>query len=389
MSISEESVRDILKSVRFPGLPKDIVTLGLVETVVVKGDVVEMRLDIPSGNPDAVKKLAGEAHDVVATMDGVADVRIQIKTPRGLESMAAPTPEQSGSRSPGVPPLGQPVGASARPGPAIDRAPIAGVRHVVAVASGKGGVGKSTVASNLAASLVKVGIGVGLMDADIYGPSVPTMLGIHAEPEIADLNGKRAIIPVEKFGMKLMSLGFIQPEEDPVIWRGPLVMKAVRQFLRDVDWRGADVLVIDLPPGTGDAQLTLTQSAPLDGAVIVTTPQDVALIDARKGLAMFREVDVPVLGIVENMSLYHCPQCGHEEHIFKHGGGRVAADELGVPFLGAIPIDPAVARCGDDGTPIVVRYPESPAALAFHEVAKAVLQVVEVRGNDPATEVVS
>jgi len=256
----------------------------------------------------------------------------------------------------------------------FQRDPIPGVRHLLAVASGKGGVGKSTVAVNLAAALGQLHGNVGLMDADIYGPSVPTMLGTHEEPGVAEVDGSKKLVPLEKFGLKLMSLGFLQPEDSPVIWRGPLVMRAVRQFLRDVDWRGVDILVIDLPPGTGDAQLTLTQSAPLDGAIIVTTPQDVALIDARKGLKMFEEVDVPVLGIVENMSVYHCPECGHEAHIFRREGGRRTAEELGVPLLGDVPIDPRVAECGDAGTPTLTEHPDSEVAVAFLEIARAVLE---------------
>jgi ATP-binding protein involved in chromosome partitioning len=264
------------------------------------------------------------------------------------------------------------VGDAGKPEPLIQRDPIPGVKHVLAVASGKGGVGKSTVAANLAIALLQHGYSVGLMDADIYGPSVPTMFGVREEPEIIDVEGRRMILPLERHGLKLMSLGFLQPEDDPVIWRGPLVMRAVRQFLRDVDWRGCDILVIDLPPGTGDAQLTLTQSAPLDGAIIVTTPQDVSLIDARKGLHMFREVDVPVLGIVENMSVYTCPECGHVEHIFRSGGGKRTAQELGVPLLGDIPIDRRVAECGDAGTPSVLAHPDSEVARAFGAIAATV-----------------
>ncbi len=250
------------------------------------------------------------------------------------------------------------------------------MKHVIAVASGKGGVGKSTVSVNLAAALAQLGENVGLMDADIYGPSVPTMLGTHEQPEVVDRNGKRMLIPVNKFGMNLMSLGFIQPEDDPVIWRGPIVMKAIRQFLRDVEWNGSEILVIDLPPGTGDAQLTLTQSSPLDGAVIVTTPQDVALIDARKGLRMFQEVDVPVLGLVENMSVFCCPECGHRSHVFSTDGGKRTAEELDVPFLGALPLDPAIATAGDAGTPYVVEHPDSEAAAMFREIAQKVLDAV-------------
>ena len=269
----------------------------------------------------------------------------------------------------------------------IQRDPIPGVQHVVAVASGKGGVGKSTVAVNLAVAVSQLGIDTGLMDADIYGPSVPTMLGSHQEPDISEIDGRRVIVPIERFGIQLMSLGFLQPEDAPVIWRGPLVMKAVRQFLRDVDWRGSDILIIDLPPGTGDAQLTLTQSAPLDGAVIVTTPQDVALIDARKGLHMFREVEVPVLGIVENMSRYQCPECGHEAHIFRRDGGKRTAEELGVPLLGAVPIDPRVAECGDAGTPIVARHPDSEVAAIFRDIAGQVLESIEFAAPEEDQEI--
>jgi ATP-binding protein involved in chromosome partitioning len=287
--------------------------------------------------------------------------------------------------APASPGGGTPVGEGGRPEPLIRHDPIAGVTHVLAVASGKGGVGKSTVASNLALALRNQGRAVGLMDADIYGPSIPTMFGLHEEPEISEVEGRRMITPLERYGIKLMSLGFLQPEDDPVIWRGPLVMRAVRQFLRDVDWRGCEILVIDLPPGTGDAQLTLTQSAPLDGAVIVTTPQDVSLIDARKGLHMFHEVNVPVLGIVENMSVYTCPECGHAEHIFRAGGGRRTADELGVPLLGDVPIDPRVAQCGDAGTPAVIEHPESEVAKAFGSIATLVADALEAKETAPAT----
>lgn len=260
---------------------------------------------------------------------------------------------------------------------------------MIAVASGKGGVGKSTVAVNLAAALAQLGEKVGLMDADIYGPSVPTMLGTHEEPQLTEIDGERAIIPVEKFGMRLMSLGFIQPEDEPVIWRGPIVMKAVRQFLRDVDWRESETLVIDLPPGTGDAQLTLTQSAPLTGAIIVTTPQDVALIDARKGLRMFQEVDVPVLGIVENMSVYRCPECGHEEHIFGSQGGERTAEELDVPFLGALPIDREIAESGDAGIPYVVSHPDSEGTKAFLKIAERIREIWRRRAEEEDSETVN
>lgn len=239
------------------------------------------------------------------------------------------------------------------------------IKNLVAVASGKGGVGKSTVAVNLALALHYQGKPVGLMDADIYGPSVPIMMGLQG------LNPQTTPFPVERYGLKLMSMGFIVPPEQAVIWRGPMVHRAIVQFFNDIDWGPLDYLVIDLPPGTGDAQLTLTQAAPLSGAVIVTTPQDVSLIDARKGLEMFRKVNVPVLGIVENMS-YFVGEDGKRYELFGHGGGRKLASEAGVPFLGDLPIDPKVAECGDSGDPIVHRYPESAVAQAYVKLAETV-----------------
>src|SRR5262249_52359740 len=246
-------------------------------------------------------------------------------------------------------------------------------RCVVAVASGKGGVGKSTVAANLALALQQGGKRIGLMDADIYGPSVPIMMGVPT------VDPRTTPFPIERYGIKLMSMGFIVPPSQAVIWRGPMVHKAVTQFLTDINWGELDYLVIDLPPGTGDAQLTLTQTAPLSGAVIVTTPQEVSLIDARKGLEMFRQVRVPLLGIVENMS-YFVGQDGKRYEIFRHGGGRKLAGDAGVPFLGEIPIDPRVAECGDAGDPIVHKYPDSEVAKSYLALATAVAQQLQQAG---------
>ncbi len=380
MPVSSEQIRAALAGVKFPGLSRDIVSFGLVEHVEVEESLVRIRLSVPSGDDRAIEQMARDAHGAVSQLEGVDEVQLDISAPRTAAAPSgAAAPPGGGMNLPGAPPANAgthpsagPAGPAGRPEPLIQRDPIPGVKHVLAVASGKGGVGKSTVASNLAVAMQQRGLSVGLMDADIYGPSVPTMFGVHEQPEIVDVEGRRMIIPLQRHGLKLMSLGFLQPEDAPVIWRGPLVMKAVRQFLRDVDWRECDILVIDLPPGTGDAQLTLTQSAPLDGAVIVTTPQDVSLIDARKGLHMFREVDVSVIGIVENMSVFHCPECGHREHIFRDGGGRRTAEELGVPLLGDIPIDPRIAQAGDAGTPTVLAHPDSEAARAFVEIASVV-----------------
>jgi ATP-binding protein involved in chromosome partitioning len=259
---------------------------------------------------------------------------------------------------------------------AVPKINLPNIRHVVAVASGKGGVGKSTVAANLALALKAIGQKVGLMDADIYGPSVPIMMGVQ------NVDPQTTPFPIERYGIPLMSMGFIVPPNQAVIWRGPMVHKAVSQFLTDIAWGPLDYLVIDLPPGTGDAQLTLTQTAPLSGAVIVTTPQEVSLIDARKGLEMFRQVRVPVLGIVENMS-YFVGEDGKRYEIFRHGGGRKLAQDAGVPFLGEVPIDPRVAECGDSGEPIVHRYPDTPVAQAYRALAQTVVDELARTGQQP------
>ncbi len=262
---------------------------------------------------------------------------------------------------------------------------IAGVKAIIAVASGKGGVGKSTVAVNLALGLSALGLKAGLLDADIYGPSVPRLLAIKDKPRT---DGKK-LQPIEKFGLKTMSIGFLVGEDTPMIWRGPMVQSALTQMLGDVQWAPLDVLVVDMPPGTGDAQLTLAQRVPLKGAIIVSTPQDLALIDARKGLAMFKKTEVPVLGIVENMSVFVCPNCGHESHIFGHGGARQTAAELGTDFLGEIPLVQAIRETSDAGTPIVAIAPGGPESRAFLALAAKVAEKLSVTGNArPAPKIV-
>jgi ATP-binding protein involved in chromosome partitioning len=261
---------------------------------------------------------------------------------------------------------------------------VEGVKHIIAVASGKGGVGKSTVAVNLALSLSKLGLKVGLLDADIYGPSVPRLLDITQKPETAE--GKR-ILPIEKHGLKTMSLGFIIREDEAAIWRGPMVQSALMQFLTQVNWAPLDVLVLDMPPGTGDAQLTITQRVALTGAVIVSTPQDIALIDARKAIAMFQKVKVPILGLVENMSMFVCPGCGEQHPIFGHGGAKDTATALGAPFLGEIPLVPKIRELSDSGTPVVVTEPDGPEAAAFHAVAAKVAAALETP-HRPAPKIV-
>jgi ATP-binding protein involved in chromosome partitioning len=258
----------------------------------------------------------------------------------------------------------------------LQQQPIAGIKNIIAVASGKGGVGKSTVAANLAVALQTNGADVGLLDADIYGPSVPTMFGINEKPKAT---AEQKIIPLEKYGIKLMSIGFLLEEDNPVIWRGPLVAQLLQQFLRNVEWGELDYLVIDLPPGTGDAQLTIVQTIPLSGAVIVTTPQDIALIDASRGLQMFNKVNVPVLGIIENMSYFLCPNCGHRTDIFSYGGGRKTAERLKVQFLGEIPIDASIREASDSGKPIVIAEPGAPQSRSFMEISRRIAAEISVR----------
>ncbi|HQT94837.1 MAG: hypothetical protein B7Z61_05085 [Acidobacteria bacterium 37-71-11] len=346
MAISEAEVREALKQVKFPGLSRDIVSFGFVRSVQVEGDVVAVEIALTTANPQAGEAVERDARVVLEALPGVREVKL------GCTVHA---------------PQNAPAAAPAR-------RVLPGVRYKVAVASGKGGVGKSTVAANLALALQRGGATVGLLDADIYGPSQQMMMGCTDKPRV---NAAEKILPVDGNGVAVMSLGFLMDPDQPVIWRGPMVMKALQQFIEDVEWGTLDYLVVDLPPGTGDAQLTITQQVPLDGAVIVTTPQDVALIDARKGLAMFQKVNVPVLGMIENMSSFVCPHCGERSEIFKHGGGRRTAEQLGVPFLGDIPIDPAIVLGGDAGTPIVASHPDSAAAKAFLELAAAVREQVE------------
>lgn len=344
---TKEQILEALKGVKFPGLSRDIVSFGFVHDIVVEGGNVAFTVRFQTENQNAKEQITRNAEAAVRALPGVETVRMAVDV---------------GSRQ--AAPMG---GAPAEMLP--------GVKYKIAVASGKGGVGKSTVSTNLALALHALGYSVGMLDADIYGPSQQMMLGIEGRPQIDETDEK--IIPMENHGIKTMSLGLITDPDTPVIWRGPMVMKALDQFLTDVKWGELDFLIIDLPPGTGDAQLTLTQKVPLSGAVVVTTPQDVALIDARKGLAMFRKVNVPVLGIIENMSYFICRHCGEREEIFGHGGGRKTAELLGVPFLGEIPIEPKVVVGGDTGAPIVVLDPSSAAAQAFRTLAATVVQQVE------------
>jgi ATP-binding protein involved in chromosome partitioning len=356
--VSEQQVLDALKHIVEPESGRDIVSLGMVSGVVVKDGNVGFAIEVAPEKGAAMEPARQAAENAVDAIPGVLSVTAVLTAHR--EAGAQPAQQPGPGHGPGH---GQEPDALAP-----------GVKHIVAVASGKGGVGKSTTAVNLALALAAQGHSVGMLDADIYGPSQPRMMGISGQPVSPD--GER-LEPMENFGIKVMSMGFLVEEETPMIWRGPMVMSALQQMLRDVNWGELDIMIVDMPPGTGDAQLTMSQQVPLAGAVIVSTPQDIALLDARKGLNMFRKVDVPVLGIIENMSYYHCPNCGHQANIFGHGGARKEAERLGIDFLGEIPLDIVIRETSDGGRPIVVSDPESAHAKAFLAIADSIWQKLE------------
>ncbi len=344
--VTEERVMKALGRVIEPELFKDIVTLNMVKEVRLDGNDVSFTVVLTTPAcplKDEITRRAEKALREEIKEVGKIDVNYTANVTSGKSQ--------------------------------VKENYIPGVKNTIAVSSGKGGVGKTTVSVNLAVALAQTGARVGLMDADIYGPNVPLMLGVETPP---NQEGDK-LIPAESHGVKLISMAFFVSEETPVIWRGPMVHGAIMQFLKDVAWGELDYLVVDLPPGTGDAQLSIAQLVPLTGAVIVTTPQEVALLDSKKGLAMFKKVHVPVLGIVENMSYFQCPHCQHQTEIFSRGGGKLAAEKLGVPFLGEIPIDPAIREGGDTGMPIVVADPASPQAKAFMAIAKTLAAQISVR----------
>ncbi|GAB4239546.1 MAG: Mrp/NBP35 family ATP-binding protein [Kiloniellaceae bacterium] len=365
--ISEAVVLDALRAVKDPSKGEDIVTLGMVSGLIIKDGNVGFAIEVDPRQGAAMEPLRKAAEKAVYDLAGVTSVTAVLTAERSAPAgQAAP---QAGGKPSGQ---GAAQGSPQGPGGAM----IPGIRSIIAVASGKGGVGKSTVTTNLALSLAQQGLKVGVLDADIYGPSQPRMLGISGRPTSPD--GK-ILNPMENYGIKCMSMGFLVAEDTPMIWRGPMVQSALQQMLRDVDWGELDVLVVDMPPGTGDAQLTMAQQVPLTGAVIVSTPQDIALLDARKGLNMFRKVDVPVLGIIENMSVFVCPNCGHESHIFSHGGARREAERLGMEFLGEIPLDIEIRETSDGGRPVVVSKPDAPNAQAFAAIARRVWEKVSTQ----------
>ncbi|MDK9697842.1 MAG: Mrp/NBP35 family ATP-binding protein [Siculibacillus sp.] len=357
MAVTNEQVLEALSRLAAPDGRGSLAASPALSQIVVKDSKVFFSIGVESADADRMESLRAAAEAAVKALPGVEGVMVALTADR--------------PRTPTLPNQPTAVPPASNPGPKTNanEGGLPGVRHIVAVASGKGGVGKSTTAANFALGLASLGLKVGLLDADIYGPSVPKLFGLTGvHPEIRD----QMLIPIETCGIRVMSIGFLVDEDAPMIWRGPMVMSAVTQLLRDVNWGGLDVLVVDMPPGTGDTQLTLAQQVPLAGAVIVSTPQDLALIDARRGVAMFQKVDVPILGVVENMSYFVCPNCGTRHDVFAHGGARAEAEKLGVPFLGEVPLTMAIREGSDGGRPIVVTAPDGPHAAVYRDIAAKV-----------------
>ncbi len=343
--VTQESVLDALKSVKYPGFSRDVVSFGLVKQVEVKEGGVRVVLQLTSANEEAAGQIRSAAGDVLRRIPGVEKVQVEILQPSG----PAPAPSN----------------------PLSSQAKVPGVARILAVASGKGGVGKSTCSVNLACALNRSGLRVGLLDCDIYGPSIPLMMGVHGRPSV---NEREQLVPLVAHGVRVMSMGLLISDDQPVVWRGPMITKTIQQFLLAVDWGDLDFLLVDLPPGTGDAQLSLCQTVPLDGGIIVTTPQEASLGVVRKGIAMFNKVHVPILGIVENMSYFTTPQ-GERMEIFGHGGGRQEAARQNVPFLGEVPIYTEIREGGDRGMPVTVSAPNHAAAQAFKGIADQVQKI--------------
>ena len=339
---TEAQILEALKKVRDPEVGKDLVSLNMIKDVQICGDAVAFTLQLTTPAHPRKEEFEQDCKLAVGSLENVNSVNVRVT------SHVTARPSMAGKMD------------------------IAGVKNIIAIASGKGGVGKSTVAVNIALALRKEGAKVGILDADIYGPSQPLMLGIPKAQPIAA--GENKINPLEAHGLKVMSMGFLLTDDQAVVWRGPMIDKLLTEFIRNVEWGELDVLVVDLPPGTGDAQLTMVQKAPLSGGVIVTTPQDVALADVRRGMQMFEEVHVPVLGVVENMSYLVCSSCGHKAHVFSHGGGAEVAKQFNVPLLGEIPLVRDIVQGGDEGTPIMVSQPEHPQSRVFVDIAGQVLK---------------
>ena len=339
--VNQTDIQDALKSVKYPGFSRDIVSFGLVKEISVANGAVSVVLQLTSPNPEAAQQIKTDAERVLKALPGVNQVHVEARQPAA----------------------GQPAGGT---NPFANQRSVPGVKRVIAVASGKGGVGKSTCSVNLACALQHLGTRVGLLDCDIYGPSIPLMMGVHEKPTVS---AEERLVPPVAHGVKVMSIGLLLTDDQPVIWRGPMIAKTIDQFLMAVEWGELDFLLVDLPPGTGDAQLSLCQTVPLDGGVIVTTPQEASLGVVRKGIAMFRKVNVPILGIVENMSGFTTPN-GERVDIFGHGGGKGEAARQNVPFLGEVPIFTEIREGGDRGMPMAVSAPNHPAGKAFIQIAE-------------------
>jgi ATP-binding protein involved in chromosome partitioning len=340
--VTEDDIKTALRAVKYPGYSRDIVSFGLVKQIAAKDGAISVAMQLTTGNPGIANQIKSESERALKALPGVTRVHVEVKL-HGAPQAAAP---QS---------------------PWAQQNKVPGIRRIVAVASGKGGVGKSTVSVNLACALQHLGATIGLLDCDIYGPSIPLMMGVHERPTISE---QEKMVPPSNYGVKLMSMGFLVEGDHPVIWRGPMIMKTIQQFFSAVEWGELDLLLVDLPPGTGDAQLSLCQTVPLDGGVIVTTPQEASLGVVRKGIAMFQKVNVPILGIVENMSYFTTPT-GERVEIFGHGGGQAEAARQQVPFLGEVPLFTEIREGGDRGEPVVVSAPGQPAGQAFIKVAEA------------------
>jgi ATP-binding protein involved in chromosome partitioning len=371
VGVTQQQVLDTLAKVASPR-GTALTDANVLSAISVADGKVFLSINVDAAEARAWESVRAQAESAVRAIPGVTTAMIALTAERKAGAGTPPPHRHAHAQdhAQGIAPV-----ASHRPpqnpggSPMARQAEIPGVAAVIAVASGKGGVGKSTTAINLALGLRDLGLRVGLLDADIYGPSVPRLTGIREKPE---LNSERKMIPIERFGLAIMSIGFLVEEDTAMIWRGPMVMSAITQMLRDVAWGTLDVLVVDMPPGTGDAQLTLAQNVPLKGAVIISTPQDLSLIDARRGLAMFKKVNVPVLGIVENMSYFQCPHCGTRSDIFGHGGARHEAERLGVPFLGEIPLHMSIRVTSDAGTPVVASEPDGPHAAIYRAIGAKV-----------------